>query len=115
MAGLYADRVMETTTSVGTSSLVLGGAVAGYRDFGSAGLSADQRVRYVIAGGTEWEIGEGTVSSGSLYRVNVFTSSNSNLLVNFSAGTKAIWVDVPADAIADIGTTLAARAGLIPQ
>ena len=54
---LYADRVQETTTTTGTGTVTLAGAVSGYRTFTSA-LADGDRVRYTIALGTEWETGD---------------------------------------------------------
>jgi hypothetical protein len=109
---LYEDRVQETTTTTGTGTVTLAGAVSGYRTFTSC-IGDGDRVRYAIVGGTEWEVGEGvfTSSGTTLTRENVFSSSNSNALVSFSAGTKNVWVDLPADAIADIGLVTAIRSG----
>lgn len=84
----------------------MGGAITGFRSFSSV-LSNGDRVPYAIAGGAEWEVGEGTYSSGTLTRSNVFSSSNSNALVNFSAGTKAIWIDQPAVAATAFGEMIA--------
>ncbi len=99
----YADRVQETTTTTGTGTLSLGGAVTGYRTFASA-FSASDTVRYAIVGGAEWEVGEGVYSSSTLTRVTVFASSNSNALVSFSAGTKNVWSNIPAAALSSLGT-----------
>lgn len=104
---LYIDRVQETTTTTGTGTVTLAGAVTGYRSFSSV-LSVGDRVRYCITDGTDWEVGDGTLASSSTFsRENVFASSNANALVNFAAGTKNIFVDLPADAICDVGLTLA--------
>ena len=114
--GLYADRVQETTTTTGTGTLTLAGAVAGFQAFSSA-LADGDRVRYTIALGTEWETGDGVFDSAgpTLTRENVFSSSNSGALVNFSAGSKLVWIDLPAQAIADIGLTIAFAALRVPQ
>ncbi len=105
--GLYADRVQETTTTTGTGTITLGGAVSGYRTFASI-LPTDERIRYCIVLDAEWEVGDGVFTTPStLTRENVFASSNSNALVNFSAGTKNVFVDFPADAVCDIGLTVA--------
>ncbi len=106
--GLYADRVQETTTTTGTGTVTLAGASSGYRAF-SAALATGERVRYTIALGTEWETGDGvyTTSGTTLTRENVYSSSNSNALVSFSAGSKLVWIDLPAQAIADVGLSLA--------
>lgn len=111
---LYADRVQETTTTVGVGALTLGGAVAGFRTF-SAEFANNENVRYAIAGGTEWETGDGTYASGTLTRNAVYSSSNGGALVNFSAGTKTVWSDLPAIAIADVGLTYAFFTKLVNQ
>jgi len=89
------------------------GAITGFRTFASV-LSNGDRVPYTIVGGTEWETGEGTYSAGTLTRDNIFSSSNSNALVNFSAGTKAVWIDVPAVAVTAFGELIARGALAIP-
>jgi len=113
---MYADRVQETTTTTGTGTLTLGGAVSGYRTFTSA-FNDGERVRYAIALGSEWEVGDGvfTVSGTTLTRENVYASSNSNALVNFSAGSKNVWCDLPADGIADVGLSIAIAGLMVPQ
>jgi hypothetical protein len=52
----------------------------------------------VAYSGTEWEVGIGTytASGTTLSRNTVLSSSNSGSLVNFSAGTKDVFVDYPA-------------------
>lgn len=115
MGGLYADRVMETTSTTGTNPFALSGPVTGYQSFSSK-FSNGQSVRYMIQGGTEWEIGEGTYLSNVIYRDGrVHDSSNAGGFVSFSSGVKAIWCEVPAEAVADMGTTLAFRALLVMQ
>lgn len=104
---IYADRVQETTTTTGTGTLTLAGAVAGYRTFTSAFATGD-KVRYSITNGTDWEVGDGTIlSSTTLSRDQVFASSNSNAAVSFSAGSKNVWSDLPAQDIVNPGLALA--------
>ena len=76
-----ADRVQETTTTGGTGTLTLGGAVTGYRTF-AASFTVGDALYYTIDNGSgEWEIGIGTlVTSGTLSRDTVIESSNSNAL-----------------------------------
>lgn len=111
MSFVLADRVKETTTSPGTGTATLSGAVTGYQSF-SAGIGANNTTYYVIAdaSGPNWEVGYGTVGAGgtTLARTTVLASSNSNSLVNFSSGTQNIWVDYPASkaAIADAANAL---------
>jgi hypothetical protein len=98
---LLRDRVLETTTSTGTGSINLGGAKTGHRSFSAAFTTGDQ-VYYTIAGGAEWEVGIGTVTTGApwtLSRTTVLSSSNANALVNFSAGTKEVFNTAPAYAL----------------
>lgn len=102
----YADRTQETTTSTGTGTITLAGAVTGYRAF-SAAFSNGDTVRYAISdGGANFEVGEGifTTFGTTLSRVTVFASSNSNALVSFAAGSKNVWCDIPAVALSGLGT-----------
>jgi hypothetical protein len=97
MALVLKDRVKEISTTTGTGSLTLGGAVTGYQSFSSA-IGNGNTTYYAIYldGGSEWEVGLGTVSAGALARTTVYASSNSGSLVNFSAGQKSVWGDYPA-------------------
>lgn len=112
---LYADRVQETTTTTGTGTVTLAGAVLGFRTFASS-FSTGDPLRYVIVGASEWEVGEGELtSSTTLTRTTVFSSSNAGALVSFSAGSKAVFCAQPAQAIADIGMTIAFASLRVPQ
>jgi hypothetical protein len=55
---------------------------------------------YCITNGTNWEVGIGEVPypGTSLIRSTVLESSNSNALVDWSAGTKTVFCTYPADA-----------------
>lgn len=87
-----ADRVQETTTTVGTGTLTLAGATTGFRTF-SAALDSGSPVSYVITFGADWETGIGIFTeSNVLSRETVLTSSNAGALVNFSAGTKTVFI-----------------------
>ena len=98
MALVLADRVRETTTVVGTGTATLLGAVTGYQSFTAVGNA--NTTYYVIASqaANEWEVGIGTytASGTTLSRDTVLSSSNAGALVNFTAGTKDIWVDYAA-------------------
>lgn len=99
MALVLADRVRETSTSTGTGTITLGGAVLGFQTFAAVG---DGNVTYyTIAdqGGANWEVGIGTytASGTSLSRTTVLSSSNGGALVNFSAGTKDVFVVYPSE------------------
>jgi hypothetical protein len=100
MAFAVADRVRETTTTTGTGTLNLGGAVSGFRTFVS-GIGDGNVTYYAIVHRTaaEFEIGIGTVTDAStdtLSRTTVLSSSNSNSAVTFSAGTKDVFCTQPA-------------------
>lgn len=85
------DRVKETTTTTGTVTIVLGGAVVDFRSFNSS-IANGTTVRYGIddyAG--NWELGDGVVGTGTLTRSPI-KSSNGNALVNFGVGTKYVYV-----------------------
>lgn len=98
MAFVLADRVRETTTTAGTGTVTLAGAVTGFQTFAAIGNA--NTTYYTIAGqGTsEWEVGIGTYTSAgtTLSRDTVLASSNAGALVNFSAGTKDVFCDYPA-------------------
>jgi hypothetical protein len=97
MALVLADRVKETTTTTGTGTVTLLGASTGYQSFAVIGNA--NTTFYTIAGqtGSEWEVGIGTYTSSgtTLARTTVLSSSNSGSLVNFSAGTKDVFVVYP--------------------
>ena len=105
---LYDDRTQETTTTTGTGTVTLGGAVAGYQTF-AVSVNDGDRCVYCISDGTNWEVGDGvyTLSGTTLTRENVYSSSNSNALVSFGAGTKNVFLTQGAQAIADVGLTAA--------
>lgn len=114
MAGLYADRVQETTTTTGTGTVTLAGAVSGYRTFTSV-FATGNRVNYAITSGTDWEVGTGTftTSGTTLSRDVIFASSNSGSAITL-AGTSNIFCDLPAQSIADIALTVAVAMAVVP-
>ena len=97
MALVLKDRVKETTTTTGTGSFSLAGAVTGYDSFGQIGNGNTTYYAVYLDGGSEWEVGLGTYTSPStLARTTILASSNAGSAVNFSAGQKTIWCDYPA-------------------
>ncbi len=93
---VIADRVRETSTTTGTGTLTLDGAVSGFRTFSSA-IGNTNTCYYTITLGSDYEVGLGTVGAGTLARTTILKSSNSNNAVNFGAGTKDVFVTYPAD------------------
>ena len=101
MTYAYADRVLETSTSSGTGSMTLLGAVTGFQSFSQA-FSLSTTVPYVISDGTNWEVGLGTLSSSTiLTRTTVTASSNAGSLVNFGSNLKYISCDITAGWLSD--------------
>jgi hypothetical protein len=99
MALVIADRVQETSTTSGTGTLTLLGAVTGYQSFAAVGNA--NTTYYTIADPTngDWEVGIGTytASGTTLSRDTVLASSNSGALVNFSSDVKSVFVTYPAN------------------
>ena len=99
MAFITADRVLDSSTSTGTGAFVVSGTpAAGYRTF-SAVMSVNDTCYYSIQGQTtaEFEVGLGTYSSANtLTRTTVYSSSNANAAVSFSAGTKDVFITMAA-------------------
>jgi len=100
----YADRVRESTTSIGTGPLALAGAIIGFQSFGAVCAVGDTLYYAVeaLAGAVpagDWEVGIGTYSAAdTLTRTQVLDSSAGGAPVNFAAGVKHVWIDLPAQA-----------------
>ena len=110
MALTLKDRVLETTTTTGTGSISLGGTQTGYQAFSVIG---DGNTTYYTIQGVdsngnptgEWEVGLGTytVAGNTLSRDVVYDSSNGGAKVVFSAGTKQVFCDLPAEQVGGAG------------
>lgn len=104
----YADRVKDTTTTTGTGTVTLSGSAApGFRTFASAFSAGAAEIPYCIVGpdGAAWEIGLGTLATGTtLVRNTVLESSNAGALVNFGAGSKDVFVTLASSQIAKFMT-----------
>jgi len=100
MALVLADRVKETTTSIGTTAITLAGAATGYQTFLLA-IGNANTTYYTIADqtGVNWEVGIGTYTTigNTLSRDTVLASSNAGALVVFLTGTKDVFVTYPAE------------------
>jgi hypothetical protein len=99
MALVLADRVKETTTTTGTGTVTLLGASTGFQSFAAVGDANTTYYTIAAQTGTEWEVGIGTyaTSGTTLARTVVLSSSNSGSAVNFSAGTKDVFVTYPSE------------------
>ena len=100
MAFVLNDRVKQTSTSTGTGTINLTGTETGFETF-VTGIGNSNSTFYAIAndGTSEFEVGIGTVTDAAtdtLSRTTVISSSNSDNLVNFTAGTKTVFCTYPA-------------------
>lgn len=93
------DRVLETSTTTGTGTYTLAGAVTGFQSFSAVGnANTCQYVAYEVDGNGNpsggWEVGLGTYTSSgtTLARTTIYASSNSGAAVSWSAGTRRIGV-----------------------
>ena len=100
MAFALNDRVKETSTTTGTGTFDLAGAEIGFESFVS-GVGDGNQTYYAISndGTAEFAVGIGTVTDAStdtLSRDTVLSSTNSDALVDFSAGAKEVFCTIPA-------------------
>jgi len=102
MALVLKDRVKETSTTAGTVTQELSGAVTGFETFVSAIGSTNTTYYCIDHTGSydEWEIGIGTVASGTpdtLARTTVIINSlGTTAKINFTAGIKDVFCTEPA-------------------
>lgn len=107
MAIIVKDRVRETSATTGTGTLTLAGAVTGFQAFSVLGTGAQTYYCIVEPSSGAWEVGIGTVGSGTLSRDTVLESSSTGAKVNFGAQTKDVFCTYPAGrsvSQADVGT-----------
>lgn len=101
MAFVIADRVKETTTTTGTGTVTLLGASAGFQSFAAIGDANTTYYTIAAQSGSEWEVGIGTFASSgtTLARTTVLSNSSGTepSALNFSAGTKDVFVTYPSD------------------
>ena len=106
---IIADRVKETSITVGTGDLALGGAVSGFSAFSDVYSDGDI-LFYAVTDGVDYEVGSGifhdNAGAYSLERLP-FRSSDANSLVIFPNGTKEVYVTYPATHSVYIGSGVA--------
>jgi len=102
MALVINDRVKVTSTTTGTGAFALGAAATGFETF-AQGIGNNNTTYYCIfnQGTSEFEVGLGTLdgTSANLTRgsgATIFSSSNSDNVVDFAAGTKDVFCTLPA-------------------
>ena len=100
MAFVIKDRIKEVTTTTGTGAIALGGASATFDTFQSVLTNTDTTYYAIVhttSGVDEWEVGLGTWNTGNtLTRTTVISGSNGTSAVDFQAGTKQIFITMPA-------------------
>jgi hypothetical protein len=116
MALVVKDRVQEATTTSGTGTLTLLGAIPGYQNFSSA-IGNGNITFYTIYDSTAqvWEVGIGTVGAGTLARTTVLSnSSGTTSPISLAGNTSSVFCTYPAeksinydaDGVATIGEVL---------
>jgi len=98
MALVVYDRVQETTTTSGTGSVTLLGAVSGFQSFAVVGNT--NTTYYTITDGAQWEVGIGTYSTSgpTLARTTVLSNSNGNTTpITLSGGLAQVFVTYTAE------------------
>lgn len=127
MALALANRVQETTTTSGTGTVTLNGAVPGFQDF-VTGIGSGNTTYYTLYDPTtyEWEVGVGTFTSSgtdTLSRDTVLSNSlGTTAKINFAGNQTSVFVTYPteksvnlnADGVAEIGEPISyADTGII--
>ena len=100
MALIIKDRVKEVTTTSGTGDITLtGSSFATFVPFNSYMTNGDTSyyaIEHTSSGIDEWEVGLGTWNTGNtLSRTTVLAGSAGTSAVDFSAGTKNIFMTYP--------------------
>ena len=94
MALIIADRVKETTITQGAGTITLSGATfGGFQSFSDA-IGEGNTTYYCIQNESNFEIGIGTYSSGTLSRDTVIESSNSGAKISIT-GVAIVFGVVP--------------------
>jgi hypothetical protein len=101
MAHQIADRVQETTTTTGTGSLTLAGAVTNFQTFDSVMATGDTCDYCIVdSAHNAWEVGLGTfTATTTLARTTVYASSNAGAAVTLAAGSKSVFITASANAL----------------
>jgi len=96
MALVVYDRVQETTTTTGTGTITLAGAVSGFQSFAVVGNS--NTTFYCITSGTAWEVGIGTYTSSgtTLARTTILSNSLGTTSAISLTGTSTVFCTYPA-------------------
>ena len=111
MALVINDRVKETSTTTGNSqtTFTLDGEQTGFQSF-STGIGSSNTTYYAIfnQGTAEWEVGLGTLSTGTnLQRTTIIDTSNNNTtpvdVFCTLPAAKAVYLDGSGAIVPDLG------------
>jgi hypothetical protein len=103
MAFIKKDRVRESTSTTGTGPFTLLGAANGYQSFASAMSIGDTTQGCISQPGGSWLTGLFTYSALNTITVTtVYESSNGGAAVTWGAGTKDVFITLPASQAAVI-------------
>ncbi|MNK79522.1 hypothetical protein D3C87_991900 [compost metagenome] len=97
MSFTVTDRTKESSSTTGTGAFTLSGAPSNYVTFNTA-VGVNNFTHYAInhLSANEWEVGYGQLTGATtLTRLIVFSGTNGTSFVNFSAGTKEVFVTLP--------------------
>jgi hypothetical protein len=99
MALVLKDRVKETSTTAGTGTITLDGAVTGFQSFSAVGNGNTTYYAIVDNATGAWEVGIGTYTSSgtTLSRDTVLSSSTGGSLVSFTSNPKDVFVTYPSE------------------
>ena len=111
MAKLY-NLARVTTATLGTGTITLGAAVAGFLSFAGAGVQNGEVVAYAIKDGSNSEIGRGTYSSTgpTLSRDRIYQSTNAGAAISLS-GTAEVFITPAAEDFRDLDALRHAQFG----
>jgi len=105
VATLY-NRARVTTASVGTGTITLGAAIAGYFTFAEAGVQDADVVAYTIEDGSDFEIGTGTYTASGTTLTRTVTESKIGGVAGTSAinlsGNATVFITARAEDIGDV-------------
>ena len=92
MALVVKDRVNETSTTTGTGTFTLAGAVTGFQTFAAIGDGNTTYYTIVLQGGSEWEVGLGTYSTGATGATQTAGPTTGSWVTNGSlVGSNVTW------------------------
>jgi hypothetical protein len=116
VAHVTGDRVKDTTISTGTGNItVSGSAPTGFRTLSTVATADGDTLFIAIVGGSEWEVCLATRVSANVYSRATPLASSTGSAVSFSAGTKDVFITLPAARIAGRQEIWIPAGAMVPQ